>query len=969
MPKPGSVTVVVVNHAGMSWLPQVLDGVAAQTRRPDRSFATDTGSRDGSFELLTAELGADRVCRAGRRTSYGEAVDLALELDAGLHPDDPTEWVWLLHDDSNPAPEALAALLAASEADPGADLLGPKLREWPSLRRLQEVGVTISATGRRETGLERGEYDQGQHDEVREVLAVNTAGLLIRRRVYDTLGGIDRALPVFGNDIDLGWRAAKAGHRTVVVPEAVVFHVEAAHRGVRRTSLTGNRTLYQERRAALFTLLANARGARLWWLLPRLVIGTLLRTVGYLLLRSVGEALDELAALLTIGARPGQVISARRARRDQAGGPTGDPDRVKALLAPWWTPYRHGLDYVADVFAALGSQAQDVAERRRAVAVEESGLRQAPREGTSAGLGEEDDAYVPESGWLVRFVTSPVALGITAAVVVVLAASWPAWGSLAGGGLAPAPEAAGAWWRLWLERQHALGLGSDVSAPPYVAALAVPSALLGAAATTSLVLVAAMPLALWGAYRLLRTLGKLSDPLGTPRWLLATGATTYAVLPAVSGAWGAGRLGPVVITALLPWWVHAVLGFADPDRDRRWRAAFRSGLLLAVITAFGPSLFVAAALVTLLVLLVGVLLNRALVRDRSVSLPPLVALLVPVVLWLPWWLPLIRGGDARALLLEPGRLPPLALDGWDLLLGRVAGGAPWWWALPVLGAAIAALLADRSRPTAIAAWAVVLVTGVAALLAQLPSLQLADLRARPSIAALVPLAQAALVIAAVAFGDAAVRSQWPPAPATRRALGLVLGLVALAAPVSGLVWFAGEVDPAIRDGDRGDDIPAYMTQSSAEGVEHGVLILRGSVEEGLRFLVRRGDGVTVGEDEIVALTAPSADFDAAVRGLTSRPSPEDVAALSTAGIEYVVMPSPADGRVSATLDAASGLTQASAEDRSTRAWQVEAQATDTDGYPRAERSTPRTLLIAGQVAVLAVLLVLCGPSRRREEAS
>ena len=90
-----------------------------------------------------------------------------------------------------PAPDARVALVvagtvtdavvplvrAAADAHPAAAILGPKLREWPSLKRLLELGVTISGTGRRETGLERGEYDQGQHDEVREVLAVNTAGM------------------------------------------------------------------------------------------------------------------------------------------------------------------------------------------------------------------------------------------------------------------------------------------------------------------------------------------------------------------------------------------------------------------------------------------------------------------------------------------------------------------------------------------------------------------------------------------------------------------------------------------------------------------------------------------------------------------------------------------------------------------------------------------------------------------------
>ena len=143
----------------------------------DGVVAVDTGSKDESADLLLDAF--DEVVTVSGRTAYPEAVRIGLE----QVPADAAEWVWLLHDDSNPAPDALERLLAAAAADPDADVLGPKLREWPSLKRLLEVGVTISGTGRRETGLEPGEYDQGQHDEVRQVLAVNTAGMLVRREV------------------------------------------------------------------------------------------------------------------------------------------------------------------------------------------------------------------------------------------------------------------------------------------------------------------------------------------------------------------------------------------------------------------------------------------------------------------------------------------------------------------------------------------------------------------------------------------------------------------------------------------------------------------------------------------------------------------------------------------------------------------------------------------------------------------
>jgi hypothetical protein len=128
--------------------------------------------------------------------------------------------------------------------------------------------------------------------------------------------------------------------------------------------------------------------------------------------------------------------------------------------------------------------------------------------------------------------------------------------------------------------------------------------------------------------------------------------------------------------------------------------------------------------------------------------------------------------------------------------------------------------------------------------------------------------------------------------------------------------------------------------------------------------VRRDDGVTTGEDEVLNLTAEDHDFTSLVQGLASRPNPEAVASLASRGIEYVVLPAPADGEVAASLDATAGLEQASAEDRSTRAWQVghPLSASDLDG----SRSWLRVGLLILQGLAILVVLVLCAPSTDRD---
>ena len=162
--------------------------------------------------------------------------------------------------------------------------------------------------------------------------------------------------------------------------------------------------------------------------------------------------------------------------------------------------------------------------------------------------------------------------------------------------------------------------------------------------------------------------------------------------------------------------------------------------------------------------------------------------------------------------------------------------------------------------------------------------------------------------------------------------------------------------------DEASDIPAYMSQSSQLGPEHGVLVVRGDVETGLDYTIRRGDGDTLGEDEILALTDEDDAFSESLRALVSRPTPEVISAISAHGIEYVVLPAPADGRLAAQLDAAVGLSQASAEDRATRAWRIDeepaAGALDGPG------SWLRTVLLVVQVLAILVVAVLCGPTWR-----
>ena len=346
----GDVTALLVSH----------DGVALAAGRPRRAEPARPGRPTGSSRSTPAAPTRARGCCARPRSATRAVLDAPRDqrvrrrgrapasTPLPRRPPAPTSGSGCSTTTATPPPTRSSSCSPSPETTPSAAVLGPKLREWPSLRRLLEVGVTISGTGRRETGLERGEYDQGQHDRVRDVLAVNTAGMLVRRSVLESLG-FDERLPLFGNDVDFGWRAARAGHRTVVVARR--RRLPRRGRAPRRPAAPDRAggpppAASGPRRSTRCSSTARALGPAVHGgpALPRQPRAGPRAAAGP---GARARPLDELAGLVATYLRPWRV--ARRPPRPAPAPSTVPAREVRPLLAPPWMPYRHGLDFVSDI--------------------------------------------------------------------------------------------------------------------------------------------------------------------------------------------------------------------------------------------------------------------------------------------------------------------------------------------------------------------------------------------------------------------------------------------------------------------------------------------------------------------------------------------------------------------------------------------------------------------------------------------
>ena len=208
--------------------------------------------------VVVSNLGLDLPVPDGGRLIRNERpVGFAANANRGI-AETSGEFVVVCNPDTEADPGTLAILLAFAEFHPRLGIAGPELRHPdgslnPSRRRFPTVsGTLVRRTPLRRWlgGTQAAHYGLAE----RPTGAVEAdwllgAFLFLRREMLDELGGFDEGYRLYGEDIDLAYRAAKAGWERWYVPAAKVVH---AHQAVTDRRLLTRRTLWHWRGIARF---------------------------------------------------------------------------------------------------------------------------------------------------------------------------------------------------------------------------------------------------------------------------------------------------------------------------------------------------------------------------------------------------------------------------------------------------------------------------------------------------------------------------------------------------------------------------------------------------------------------------------------------------------------------------------------------------------------------------------------------
>jgi GT2 family glycosyltransferase len=212
-----TVCVIIPNYNGKENLRECLQSLGRLQYSNFGITVVDGGSNDGSCEMVGSAFRNVNLIRFMKRIGYGQAVNEAVGSCTA-------KYVALLDNDTSVDARWLTELVAPLEKDPTIGIAGSKVYFHDSSRELCSAGGLLNPKNGFLHVLGLGEIDRGQYDTPRFLDWVMGCAMLARRDLISRFGYVDEGYEFYREEVDLCFRARRAGYKVLFVPSSVVWH-------------------------------------------------------------------------------------------------------------------------------------------------------------------------------------------------------------------------------------------------------------------------------------------------------------------------------------------------------------------------------------------------------------------------------------------------------------------------------------------------------------------------------------------------------------------------------------------------------------------------------------------------------------------------------------------------------------------------------------------------------------------------
>ncbi len=256
------LVVAILNFNGEKLLPKFLPSVIEHTPKIYPIYVIDNGSSDRSIELIQTKYPEVKLIRLDTNLGFVGGYNQALKIiDADL--------VMLLNSDVEVTHEWLNPLKNILDKNKLVGAVQPKILSFKHKHQFEYAGAAggwIDSLGYpfcKGRVLHMVEDDHGQYDRDEEIFWASGAAMLIRKDLFDRLGGFDPSYFAHQEEIDLCWRMKRAGFSIYSCGTSQVYHLGGATLDYQQP-----RKLFLNFHNNLRTITKNNSIGTLIWLLP-----------------------------------------------------------------------------------------------------------------------------------------------------------------------------------------------------------------------------------------------------------------------------------------------------------------------------------------------------------------------------------------------------------------------------------------------------------------------------------------------------------------------------------------------------------------------------------------------------------------------------------------------------------------------------------------------------------------------------
>lgn len=263
-----NVAIVILNYNGVNYLKQFLESVIQNTTLPARIIVADNSSSDGSVDFLRKFFPEVEIYELSDNFGFSMGYNRVIKSIVDC------EYIVFLNSDVETTKDWLNPIISAMDKDKSIAIAQPKILAYNDKKQFEYAGAAGGYIDKLSYPFCRGrifetiENDLKQYNDDIEVFWASGAAMVVRKQVFDDLKGFDPDFFAHQEEIDLAWRAKRAGYKIMAFGEPKVYHV-----GGGTLSYINPMKTYLNFRNNLVMMLKNESWSKIIWKFPlRLIL-------------------------------------------------------------------------------------------------------------------------------------------------------------------------------------------------------------------------------------------------------------------------------------------------------------------------------------------------------------------------------------------------------------------------------------------------------------------------------------------------------------------------------------------------------------------------------------------------------------------------------------------------------------------------------------------------------------------------